>query len=572
MLFFRNPWGLLALLSLGAVAFLYFFVFRGRRIEVSSLHLWQMAQSLRMEGKKLHRPPVTLPFILEIMSALLLAMLVAGLVFKRPSDLKHLTVVLDGSASMNASRDGLSYRDAAARKVDAFFDDLGSTGRITLVESGFEPRILGQESLDREETREILAAWRPSGPSHPLEPAIELARALAGEGAVPALITDYFLAVEGVLVTAVGAPLENTAWVSSHWISESRLFALVKHFGEGGTKKTVAIYGDRRQIGSQVVDLSAQHTVPLSIEVPEGISNLRLELPEDALANDNVLLVARPPRLSLPVHVAVKDELLADYIRRAVRSTERGILAGPDGSALRFSDDGQDGPGGFNVRIRTPETVQPFGGPFTVNAFHALTRGVGLEGVIWAGDPGFQRDGAVILLAAGKVPLAVLDGDELILNLDRKGSNVFTTPAWPVLAANIVNHVFDESPGLKRFSYRLGEHLEFSRPASWKGPVEVERPGGGRVVFEEEHIYYGRLEREGIHRILCNGEERAALDVNLLSEEESDLGTGATLEPERSIRPSLKEEAAGRPLHREFSLIVLAMLIGCWFILERRTP
>ena len=451
MLFFRYPWGLLALLSLGMVTFLYFFVFRGKRIEVSSLHLWQMAKSLRLEGKKLHRPPITLPFILELMGALLLSLLVAGIVFSRPSDLLHLTVVLDGSASMNAEQGETSCRSAVSRIVENYLDELGSAGRITLVESGFEPRILGHEAMKREETLEALAAWRPSGPSHPLRPALELARALAGEEGAPVLITDHPSSLEGILVETVGTPLENTGWVSSHWLGRSKLFALLKQFGGGGPGKTVTIHGNGRKIGEQVVDLSTRKAVPLSVDVPEGVTNLSIELPPDALANDNTLLVARPPRLTLSVRVDVNDPVLADYIKRAVSSTELGVLSGADVPALRFSEDESIEPAGFKVRFRAPGTSESFAGPFTVNPFHPLTRGVGLEGVIWSGDPAFSMDssinvkGAVSLLTAGEVPLAVLDKDTLILNLERTGSNVFTTPAWPVLAANIVDYVFDRA-------------------------------------------------------------------------------------------------------------------------------
>ena len=106
-----------------------------------------------------------------------------------------------------------------------------------------------------------------------------------------------------------------------------------------------------------------------------------------------------------------------------------------------------------------------------------------------------------------------------------------------------------------------------------RGPVvEVERPDGSKAAFEEEHIYYGRLERDGIYRILCAGEEKAVLDVNLLSEIESDLTGAGPGELAGPLDPAAREEAGGRPLHQEIGLAVLAMLLFCWFLLERRTP
>jgi len=102
MLTFLYPWGLISLASLGAVAFLYFYVFRGKRIEVSALFLWGTGQSLRTEGQRRRHPPITWPLILELCIALLLTLLAAGLVYQRMTERRHVVVVLDSSASMNA--------------------------------------------------------------------------------------------------------------------------------------------------------------------------------------------------------------------------------------------------------------------------------------------------------------------------------------------------------------------------------------------------------------------------------------------------------------------------------------
>ncbi len=321
MLYFALPWGLLALGALGAVVFLYFFVFRGKRIEVSSLHLWQAARSLRLEGQRKRRPPVTLPLVLELLSALLLALLAAGLAWSREAKVRHLIVVLDSSASMNAEADGAAFRERAVGQVMRYFDELGADGRVTLVASGFEPRVLGRHSLERQAAAESLAGWRPSGPTHPMAPAVELALALGQEDAAPILLTDHPAPVEGARVVALGRPLQNTGWVSCHWTGPGELFALARHFGQGAPVKQVkATTADGRLLTEAELDF-ARGAVPLTLQVPPEVATVRLELPPDALENDNVLLTNRPLYMPVPVAVELEDEALARYVRRALDAT-----------------------------------------------------------------------------------------------------------------------------------------------------------------------------------------------------------------------------------------------------------
>ncbi len=575
MLYFAYPWGLLALAGAGAVVFLYFFVFRGKRIEVSSLHLWQAARSQRLEGQRKRRPPLTLPFLLELLSVLLLALLVAGLAFRRQWQFLHLVVVLDSSASMSAVMDGESFRDRAAAQVTKCFDRLGRKGRVTLVESGFEPRILGGEPLDRQQAADVLRKWRPSGPDHPLGPSVELARALGQEDAPPLLLTDHPLELEGVQVAAVGRPAENTGWVSCHWAGGDELFALAAHFGAERPTKTVTIYGDGAKMGETEIDFSQRRQVPLSVEVPDEVSRVRLELPDDALANDNVLHTVRPVYTSVAVRVDLKRQSLARYARRAVAASDRAAITDAGDADLLLCDEARPaGTERFRVAVHQPEPAAstPYVGPFGVDGFHPFTRGIDLSGVIWPADSAFRPEGGLTLLWCGEVPLAVLKEDTLTLNLDGGSDQLFTSPVWPVLIANVLEYVHERSPGLKRLSYRLGEDLGFYRPSSWQGEVEIESPQGERRRFEGDHVYFGRLKREGVYRIYCDEKQVASFDVNLLSEAESDLTGAASADAGRPIETAVARQVRGRQFHREFALIVLALLFGCWYLLERRGP
>jgi Aerotolerance regulator N-terminal len=571
---FLYPWALFGLASLGGIVFLHMFVFRGQRRQVSSLHLWQARHSQRLEGEQKRKPPVTLPLILELLCALLLVLLISGLVRSGTDSLSHIVVVLDSSASMNAQTDKGATRDAAVAAVDAQLQRLDKRGRVTLVASGFEPGIIGGESLPADAARRALADWRPAGPTHALQPSVDLARALAGERSIPMLVTDHIVAHDGVQLAAVGRPVENTGWIAARWIGGGKVFALVQYFGDTPGQSEVVLHGPDAPLSRTEVDFTRATSVPLTFEAPDGVDTLRLTLPDDALPNDNTLWLTRPKRPRLLVALRLDDELLTGYVRRAVLATGEAEPSDSDLADIVFcAETAPDTDAPLVVRLHAADaaTAQGYSGPFIVGAHDDLTAGVDLDGVIWAADPKFRAaEGSVSLLSAGEVPLLVRDGRTLTLNLLPKGSNVFTAPAWPVLINNMVRRVRDAAPGLRRSSYRLGESLTLRRPRAWQGEVSIERPDGSRTEFAGNPIRYGRLEREGVYRIHTDSGVVATFNVNLLSDAESDLTGAATSDLTGSLRPAEREERTAHPLQRELGLPMLAMLLLAWTLLERR--
>ena len=571
MLTLLYPWGLLSLLSLGVVVYLYFFVFKGKRIEVSSLHFWRISESYKKEGSKRKRLPLSIPFLLEMLSALLLALLVSGPLITSEDALRHRVVILDGSASMNASTDRVSFRRKVREAMKRYFSTSHEDQRITLIESGFDPHILNERGLLLKEALPLLDAWRPSGPAHDLMPALELAHALTGEETPPLLITDHLLDPPDAEVIAIGEPLENTGWVSAHWTSSSKLFALVRHYGNAAAPKKIVIRGNGNPIGERTIDFAERDVVPLELTIPEDVDSIRIELPHDALENDNTLWMARPRKIKIPAFLHVDHPILSAFFKRAIRASRHLELSDTSTPGLLFTDHEKESFHGFRFRMHGSSKSEPLDGPFRIHNDHPISRGLDLNGVIWSADPEFRPEDGTTILACDDIALAVLKGKDFILNLDPDKSNVFDFPAWPVLVDNVADYVYHRSPGLKRFSYRLGESLSFDKPVSWDGDVVVEDPEGEEASFSSDSVLYGRFEREGIYRILHRGEEMASLNVNLFSMEESDLtsasnGTSGNVEKDSDLLL-----AEGRSPHRECALIVLLMMLTCWWILERRS-
>ena len=591
MMYFLYPWGLISLASLGGVLFLYFYVFRGRRIPVSALFLWDTGQSLRTEGQKRRRPPISWPLILELLAALLLSMLVAGLGHSRTTDRRHLVVVLDSTASMNAADGQVSFRERANKKLVEIYGLLGTDGRTSLIRTGRGVELVGGRPLSQEDAAALLRDWEPSDPPHSFQPAIELARSLVKENDKVILLTDGAGgAVAGnranVVTLGIGQPVGNTGWVAAHWIGKSKLFALVKHFGAGKPKKTVTLRGGGRVLGNTTADFTKRDALPLVFNIPEDVSSVSLELPADGLANDNVLRITRPQRLVLPAKIDVAHPRLDGYLRKALVATGKTELIDPAWLALSFSRAGASpvaaSPGHFLVRFHVgpKDKAKPYVGPYFINHLAAagdLLRGVDLHGVIWVADPAFKPAdaNAEILVSVGDVPLVAITGravadQQLIVNIVPEGSSLFRAPAWPVFVSNIVDYVHERSPGLKRFSFRLGESLSFRRPKAWQGAVTIEAPDGARVAFEGDDIYYGRFDKDGIYSVQTKTLRVASLDVNLLAEAESDLTKASSFGDLKEIEAALMPEKELRLFHRELLVGAGAMLLCCWLLLEKQ--
>ena len=568
------PWGLASLASLGGILFLYLYQFRGRRVEVSALFLWRTEENSGREGRQRRRIPWTLPLLLELLAALLLSLAVAGFAYSRTVSRPRAVVLLDSSASMNARSAGSSFRERAAQKVSRVFDQMGERGRVTLVETGFGGRLLGDELLTRREADEAISRWRPAAPPHSFGPALELARSLLGEEGSILLVTDHRPGVEGAEVVGVGRGLPNTGWLNARWREDGGIFAVARHYGSEGGRKTVEISDGDRVLARRELDFGKRRSIPLTVEVPEEVSSVELRLPDDALPNDNTVYLARAPQPVVPLQVNLSGGRMKDAIWKALRSVADIAVVESDEPALSFSA-GEGGSAGALTEVTfraAPEgDRRVYSGPYFVEPYHPLTRGMSLKGALWAADPDYEPDSGRVLASVGSVPLLVLRGSELVLNLapaaDR--SNIFQMAAWPVLVSNLLKWTHGRMPGLKRHTYRLGERVSFEKPPAWPSPVIVEAPGGETTAFTDTRIQLATLEQVGIYRVRAGDRVVARFHANLLSGDESDLSSATAF---GSVRDATGGEVAGEGrsfFHQELAAAAAFLLLGCWFLLNR---
>ena len=99
---FTNPLGLLALLSLPVIVALHFFRDRRRVVRIGGLHLWDFARTSLPTGRRFDRLLRSLSLWCQLLAALLMSLIIAGLDLPDKSRIRHHTVILDDSVSMQA--------------------------------------------------------------------------------------------------------------------------------------------------------------------------------------------------------------------------------------------------------------------------------------------------------------------------------------------------------------------------------------------------------------------------------------------------------------------------------------
>ena len=133
------PVGLAALVAVPLIILLHMRHITPPRRPVPSLRFWEAANPRPAEERRLRRPPVTLPLLLQLAAAALIAFALArpataaqlaAIAPALHSEPRHLIILLDGSTSMSAlaSSPPLARWDAARKEALArLAGDMAST-------------------------------------------------------------------------------------------------------------------------------------------------------------------------------------------------------------------------------------------------------------------------------------------------------------------------------------------------------------------------------------------------------------------------------------------------------------
>lgn len=605
----------LALLALSIpILLLWMFKLRRRNVTVSSTMLWSKLlrdREANAPWQKLRRNLLLL-LQLAILAALVLAL--ARPFIPVPAVASGAVVLLlDASASMNATDVDPSRFVLAQRAAEEMVRGLGGDGLMTVIAVGSQPQILAAATNDKSVLREAIAAARPEQAAADWAPAFALA-AGASSGmreSTIVIISDGNLPGDlpplpgEVRYLAIGKRegtenLAITALAARDGTGGPELFINVANTNENSqitnlqiANPLLSIYLDGVLYESRRIDVPAGGDRPLTFTgLPADVSIIEARLMvEDALAlDDNAWAVSRPGGERRTLVVSDGNIFL-----------ERAIASLPDVSAFRASPelplpaesydlivfDGTlpaDLPDAPLLVINPPpgNSLVAVSGTFSDTQLGRVVDSRLLDHVdfsqvhILTAQRVERPSWANVLVSAQEGPL-LLVGETggrrvAILTFDLHNSDLPLQIAFPVLMANLANWLvpglpFDAGDGL-----HPGESITLYPGDAEE--VRVKRPDGSdwRTEVGEGSLIFAKTEQLGLYQVEVDGIPAGQFAVNLFDPAESTLTRQEAITVGRAeIAPAGEQYLGQRDLWPWLAAAALLILCLEWWVYHRGT-
>ncbi|HEY7599254.1 MAG TPA: VWA domain-containing protein, partial [Candidatus Limnocylindrales bacterium] len=187
------PLALIGLLFVPLIVAFYMLRLRRPRHEVSSTFLWQQLVRDVEANAPWQRLRRSLLLLLQLLLAIILAVLVARPFVERPATLaRDLVLVIDTSASMAATDVFPTRLEAAKRAAAEAIASLPSDGRVSVIAAGETAQLVANEASDRGRIARAIESIRQSSAAGDMTDALRLAGKLAARavGAEVLVVTD----------------------------------------------------------------------------------------------------------------------------------------------------------------------------------------------------------------------------------------------------------------------------------------------------------------------------------------------------------------------------------------------
>ena len=578
-----NPLGLLALVSIPVILALHFFRERKRVKRIGGLHLWDFAAIRLPAGRRLDRLVKNLSLLFQILAALFLSLLIAGLDLPEKEQARHFTIILDDSVSMQAK----SGESTAVRAAKVLGDWAKHKDRFTLITAGLRPEIQAGPFGEREDLIRALSQWRPQSPSCGIEQAINLAsKFITGSEKILFVTDDPSQAAsykEILEVYSLGQPAPNQAitFADRTRVSSGRdkIYVTVRAFAPEKEKPTLLARIKERVLFKRELAASVDAPVNLTFETDATEESIELSLPDDALFADNSVTLAPVAIKPVLFYIEGLKQARESFTKAAEVIPYTKITNQAEAAHLVFTTRQDYIPTGKNVRVyilpELPvkgETGLAQGRDIVLFHDTPLTEGLSLEGVLW---PYLKRDapeGGSLISHQGNALFIQESGGEqcgrYFLNLLWDRTNIFRHTSWPVLMLSIFEDCREAIPGLSRANFKVGERIRLRLEEAEKESTSYGLFREGKVFTKYDQVpeILQDLPAGGYEIRTNDGEPLADFRVNLFAPSESDLGKlkskKANLE---SLAPTITERTRRNMLLFYMLLIcVIIFMVLSW--------
>ncbi|WP_296456645.1 VWA domain-containing protein [Rubinisphaera sp.] len=586
-MYFANPLGLLGLLALPTIAVIHLYHRRFPPLQIAGLHLWTQETRKDSPGRKREQLPITRSLLLELLAALLIALLLADPRDASTITKPHLVVVLDDSASMSARASGISSRDRAVEWLKGQESSLGRGGVVSVLLSGIRPTLIAGPRASWPEMLVAMEDWQPQSTQHDFGPAWDLAAQLAGEqeGRI-AFLTDRLpgeseIVPERMETVSVGRKMNNVAITAARWLfdadtGEGTLFTRIANLGaEEETVQLSATAGSSKLI-DEPITLPSNTEKAMQWAVPGGLSQIRFkaQAENDPLPIDHEILLIEPEVRLVTVAVTLPSNHSAfEPIKKILGVLPNVQLGDPPDSDLIISQAAEDPVGDrslwwLGIGPLNPSTVTENGktviGPYLIEKHHPLMNGVVLGGVVWGGIQNAPEELSPIISTGSTMLFGQridTSSNAYLLNIDLGSTNLTESPDWPIFWTNLIEQCRISRPGFRRWNFHLDESIPFTLPLDSLEKEEqliLKHGDSEKTLVRMENMEIPPRSEVGLYQVLDGDNQIGEFAVNFFDREESDLTQ--LLPGERP--PSIRGPALGIHVDNPFSwLLVIGLLM-----------
>ena len=630
---FLSPTSLLLFGLAAPIVLLYILKLRRRREPVSTLMFWEQLFKEKQTTSLFQKLKHLLSLLLQLLFLTLLVLAIARPQFAFiTKSARHVILIIDHSASMNALESSDEERESnraasnsrlesAKQRALRMVEGLRFMDEMMVISCHAKPTIHSPFTNHQKSLRDAIQSVRPTDIKTNLEPALELAHAVARTkpSAEIVIFSDFQTISEDMLTRIqnpggeitfhpiqVGAASDNVG-ITQFRVRKSLVNAFdyqtlltVVNASEEEMKCNVELY-----FNEDLFDVRP-YTLAPGESKSEIFGNFTFESGQlkavldvaDALHTDNVAYAALPKREHIPVLLVTEENpflekaLFVDENLNLSVTTPEDYDADTTGySVVIFDRFTPPTLGDGNYMIVYPPKNSLAAASWKIGdsldtpiitdweRTHPILRHVHLENVqIGEAYRVTPPVGAEVLARSFEDPVLFVDVTPnrkvVFAAIDILQSDLPLRIAFPVIIANTIQW-FQESSGVEEHHLHTGEVLTWTVDGDGTDvPTSVTITGPGErtweLVAERDEILFDQTEIAGFYT-LKNGDNEKMWAVNLASESESHIGVDTKVEDLLTADVTLSGSSLLRYPPWVYLVFLAAVLsVVEWFLYQRR--
>ncbi len=580
------------------IVLLYLLRLQRREQLVSSTLLWRRAVLDREANALWQRLRRNLLLLLQLATLAFLVFALARPYINAPGAAsRRVVVLLDASASMQATDVRPSRFEVARAQVSTLIEALGAEDQMTLIAVDEAPRALSALTSDKARLRDALRALRPTLGVANWGAALALAKALgSGDQETTTFVVsdganaeDLALLPGSVRFIPIGERGDNLA-ITTLALRRTRdgLAALVRltNHGPRDEEALVAVEAEAALIDARTLAVAAGKSAEWTVgNIPPDARWIRARIDkarDNLLAVDDVAYAVNAANIARRALLITRGNLFLEQALAALPGLRVTRATAPLPDAGRYDLYVLDGvsatlPMGANALLIGAQGVFTPVAVFSDTAYvrvapHPIARALDWRAVgvldafrLAAPDwlqPVVEGQGGPLVLA-GESPDGAL-GRVVALTFDLRRSDLPLQIAFPILIANSTAWLAPPS-GL-------------DIPLSVRPGAAVALPAGARVTLPSGEVVtteaqgFAQTDQVGIYAFEA-GQARGAFAVNFTHIAESRIAPNPNLAAGGSgPLPAAEAQAAQREFWHALAALALALLVAEWWVYQRGLP